>query len=375
MTRFAIIGPTYPYRGGIAHHTTLLAQALAEQHEVLLMSFSQQYPRWLFPGKSDRDPSQRPLQTNAHYLLDPINPFTWPRTVRQVAAWQPEVLILPWWHPYFAPAWGILGRWLKRLPSRPKLLFVCHNILPHEQSRLSRWVLPPLVRWTLACGDGFVLQSHTEWAVLQTLLPQRPSRVTPLPTYADIGESTAPELPMPLPTEQPLLLFAGLVRPYKGVDILLEAMALVQEPCHLLVAGEFWQGTERFAAQIARLGLADKVTLWDEYLPNELLAACLQRADVLVLPYRSATQSAIVQLAFGQNKPVITTDVGGLGEVVVNGRTGLVVPPENPAALAAAIDTYLSQNLKPLFTANIQASQAQFSWQAFIAQLESLLAT
>lgn len=105
------------------------------------------------------------------------------------------------------------------------------------------------------------------------------------------------------------------------------------------------------------------------------MAACLQRADVLVLPYRSATQSAIVQLAFGQNKPVITTDVGGLGEVVVNGRTGLVVPPENPAALAAAIDTYLSQNLKPLFTANIQASQAQFSWQAFIAQLESLLAT
>ena len=110
MTRFCLIGPTYPYRGGIAHYTTLLAQHLREEHEVLLLSFSRQYPAWLFPGKSDKDPSERPLQTEAHYDLDPLNPLTWQRTLRQIRNWQPEVVIIPWWHPYFAPVWAALGR-------------------------------------------------------------------------------------------------------------------------------------------------------------------------------------------------------------------------------------------------------------------------
>jgi glycosyltransferase involved in cell wall biosynthesis len=187
-----------------------------------------------------------------------------------------------------------------------------------------------------------------------------------------LGDREAVALPISLPTDRPLLLFAGFVRPYKGLDVLLEAMALVERPLHLLVAGEFWQGAAPYEAQIARLGLGEKVTLWDEYLPDELLAACLRRADVVVLPYRSATQSAVVQTAFGQGKPVITTNVGGLAEVVAHERTGLVVPPEDPAALAAAIERFFAEEMGVWMGENVVGENGRFSWQTLVTQLESL---
>lgn len=370
MTRFAVIGPTHPFRGGIAHHTTLLVEQLRQHHEVLFVSFSRQYPAWLFPGKSDRDPSERPLQTPAHYLLDPINPFTWLRTLNHIHRWQPEVVILPWWHPYFAPAWGFLGQFL---PQKANLVFICHNVLPHEQGKFGRFLFPLLLRWAIGAGDGYILHSQADAAILQHHLPKARCRVTPLPTYASLGDTASTTLPVSLPEDRPLLLFAGLVRPYKGLDVLLDALPMVKRPFHLLVAGEFWQGSQSYQEQINHLGMQTHVTLWDAYLPNETLAACVNRANVLVLPYRSATQSAVVQLAFGQHKPVITTNVGGLGEVVENGRTGLVVPPADPAALAAAINRYFDESLQGPFTVNIQQNQQQFSWESYITQLLALV--
>jgi glycosyltransferase involved in cell wall biosynthesis len=370
MTRFCLIGPTYPYRGGIAHYTTLLAQHLRQENEVLLLSFSRQYPSWLFPGKSDKDPSERPLQTEAHYPLDPLNPLTWRRTLYQIRQWQPDVVVIPWWHPYFAPVWLGLGRGIQRLKPRPKLLFICHNVRPHEQGRLSRLLLPAVLKSVLGRADGFVVHSQADEAILQAYLPGARVVVTPLPTYAALGGEPAAELPVALPSDRPLLLFCGLVRPYKGLDVLLEALALLKRPLHLLVAGEFWQGGRAsYQAQIDRLGLANCVTIIDEYIPDELLAACIDRANVLVLPYRSATQSAVVQTAFGRGKPVITTDVGGLAEAVANGRTGLVVPPENPQALAEAIERYFAQDLEKVFSENVVVGNGRFSWTYLIQQL------
>jgi glycosyltransferase involved in cell wall biosynthesis len=374
MARYALIGPTYPYRGGIAHYTTLLAQTLRERHEVLFISFSQQYPTWLFPGRSDRDPSERPLRANAEYLLNPLNPLSWWRTLRRLRKWEPEVVVIPWWVPFWAPAWSVVGRGVKRLPSRPKVLFICHNVLPHEQDKLS-FLMPWLMRLTLAPGDGFILHAASDAQILRRLLPQAHCRVTPIPTYAALGDQEAVALPISLPTDRPLLLFAGFVRPYKGLGVLLEAMALLERPLHLLVSGEFWQGAATYEAQIARLDLGEKVTLWDEYLPDELLAACLRRADVVVLPYRSATQSAVVQMAFGQGKPVITTNVGGLAEVIDHERTGLVVPPENPAALAAAIERFFAEKMGEWMGKNVVGENGRFSWQRLVEQLEHLAAT
>jgi len=375
MTRFGLIGPTYPYRGGIAHYTTLLAEELRQEHEVLLISFSQQYPRWLFPGRSDRDPSERPLRTDAEYLLNPLNPLSWWRTLRRLRQWRPDVVVLPWWVPFWAPVWAVLGPRIKRLPSHPKLLFICHNVLPHEQGKLRR-LLPWLTRLALTAGDGYVVHSRADGDVLQQLLPGAPFMVTPLPTYAGLGSAAAAELPVVVPDDRPLLLFAGFVRPYKGLDVLLDALPLVlqKRPLHLLVVGEFWQGTDLYQAQIARLGIAQAVTLVDEYLPDEMLAACMRRADVVVLPYRSATQSAVVQVAFGHGKPVITTAVGGLAEVVTHEETGLVVPPEDAAALAAAIEQFFAQDLGPLFMQKIVEGNGRFSWQQLVLTLERLAA-
>jgi glycosyltransferase involved in cell wall biosynthesis len=370
MSRYALIGPTYPYRGGIAHYTTLLAEALREQHEVLLISFSQQYPRWLFPGKSDRDPSERPLRTDAEYLLNPLNPLSWRRTLRRLKEWQPDVVVMPWWVPFWAPAWSALGRGIRRLPGRPKLIFICHNVMPHERGKLG-FLLPWVTRQTLTPGDGFILHASSDEQILRQILPRARCRVTPIPTYGALGGQTN-ALPVALPTDRPLLLFAGFVRPYKGLDVLLEAMALVKRPLHLLVAGEFWQGTVTYKEQIALLGLGESVTLLDEYLPDETLAACMNRADVVVLPYRSATQSAVVQVAFGYGRPVITTNVGGLAEVVTHEKTGLVVPPEDPVALAAAIERFFAEEMEGEMAENIRGENGRFGWEKLVAQIESL---
>lgn len=375
MTRFCLIGPTYPYRGGIAHYTTLLAQHLRQEHEVLLLSFSRQYPAWLFPGKSDKDPSERPLQTEAHYELDPLNPLTWQRTLRQIRDWQPEVVVIPWWHPYFAPVWTALGRGIRRLKPRLKLIFICHNVRPHEQGQLSKLLLPRVLKTVLGQADGCLVHSQADRDILLEVLPQMPVTVSPLPTYAALGGEPAAKIPVKLPTDRPLLLFCGLVRPYKGLDVLLEAMALLQRPVHLLVAGEFWQGGRAgYQAQIERLGLTNCVTIINEYLPDELLAACIDQANVVVLPYRSATQSAVVQTAFGRGKPVITTNVGGLAEAVEDGRTGLVVPPENPTALAHAIERYFAEGLEGVFRENVVGGNGRFAWDHLITQLHQITA-
>ncbi|MCB8946121.1 MAG: glycosyltransferase [Ardenticatenaceae bacterium] len=373
MTRFCLIGPTYPYRGGIAHYTTLLAQALRAGHEaqvshdVLLLSFSRQYPRWLFPGRSDRDPSERPLRTEAEYCLDPLNPLSWWRTWRRIKAWQPEVVVIPWWVPFWAPAWSVLGRGIKRLRPAPKLLFICHNVLPHEKGLLDRVAL----RLALAAGDGYVVHAQADGRRLLAQFPQAKMAVTPLPTYAALGEKTA-VLPVRLPDGVPIALFFGLVRPYKGVDVLLEAMALVERPLHLVIAGEFWQDEAGYRAQIERLGLATAVTILNKYVPDEEVAALMQRADVVVLPYRSATQSAIVQVAFGHGKPVITTDVGGLAEAVQHEVTGLIVPPEQPAALAAAMDRFFVEELGPVLGENVRGENGRFGWERLIQTLLKL---
>lgn len=377
MTRFCLIGPTYPYRGGIAHYTTLLAQHLREEHETLLISFSRQYPAWLFPGRSDRDPSERPLRTEAEYLLDPLNPVTWWRTLRRIRAWQPEVVVMQWWVPFWAPAWAVLGRGIKRLPVPPRLLFICHNVLPHEQRTWSSRLLPRVIKLALKPGDGFIVHSQSDGDILNRYFPQADISVSPLPTYQKVGESKETVLPVSLPGDRPLLLFCGFVRPYKGLDILLDALPLVlrERPLHLLIAGEFWQGTVAYRTQIEKLQLDKAVTIIDEYLPDEMLTACIARADVVVLPYRSATQSAVVQLAFGQGKPVITTDVGGLAEAVENGRTGLVVPSDNPQALAEAINCFFAEELGTVFEENIVVGNGRFSWEHLLNSLLASTAT
>lgn len=370
MQRYCLIGPTHPFRGGIAHYTTLLARHLRVDRELLFISFTRQYPRWLFPGRSDRDPSHEPLMADAEYLLDPINPLSWRRVLRRIAEFRAEAVIIPWWVPYWAPAWSTIGRRINRLPESPKLLYICHNVYPHESKRWDR----AAAKIALSPGDGYIVHASTDEQKLLDLFPGARVRVTPLPSISDLLTVEQAPLPVQVPDDRPLLLFCGFVRPYKGLDILLDALPSVLENqnVHLLIAGEFWEGGDVYRTQIEELGLADAVTIIDRYIPNELLATCVDRAAVVVLPYRSATQSGIVQLAFGKNTPVITTDVGGLAESVDHGRTGMVVPPEDSSALADAIVQYFDQDLGPQFEQNIKNDSERFGWKRLIVQLEEL---
>jgi glycosyltransferase involved in cell wall biosynthesis len=255
------------------------------------------------------------------------------------------------------------------------LLFICHNVFPHEQGKLSRIILPLILKLTLHPGDGFIVHSQADEEILGRHFTKAKIQVSPHPTYAALGCARNSALPGRLPRDRPLLLFCGFVRPYKGLDILLEAMPLVlaRRVVHLLVAGEFWNGKATYQEQIDRLSIGKAVTIVNDYLPNEVLTACITRASVVVLPYRQATQSGIIQLAFGLTKPVITTDVGGLPEVVEHGRTGLIVPPDDPAALAQAIETFFEQDLGQAMTREIESRQDRFAWSHLVEQLEHLV--
>ena len=365
--RIAVIGPTYPYRGGIANFTTLLTKALREEHEVLLISYSRQYPKWLFPGKSDQDPSENPITTEAEYLIDSINPLTWLRTLWRLRQFGPEVVVMQWWVVFWAPLCLVLGWGVRLLRNRPKLAIIVHNAQPHEASTIDKVA----TRLGLSAADQLVAQAQSDGDILKQQFASKQVVVTPLPTYAALGDNVLNSAELPHPPDKPLLLFCGLIRPYKGLDILLDAMPLVLVKCevHLAIVGEMWNGGENYLAQIERLGLQPHITLENEYVANERLAAWIKSAEVVVLPYRTATQSAVLQSAFGLETPVITTAVGGLPDVVDHGRTGLLVPPEDPTALAEAIIQFLDDQLRPQFVEHIRAQQARFSWQTYIEQL------
>ena len=366
--RICVIGPSYPLRGGIAHYTSLLCGALLERgHGVKLISFKRLYPGFLFPGRTQKDTSGAPISCEAEPLIDSMNPLTWLGAGRRASAFQPDLVVAQWWHPFFAPVFAAVAKRCRRVS---KVVFVCHNVVPHESGGPSKL----LTRMALRQGDSFIVHSEEDRRGLLGMIPRADVVRSAHPTYAvfNSGAWDRDEWRRRLGVMGNVILFFGLVRRYKGLMSLIRAMPAVlsKVDATLLIVGEFYDDKSSYLDEIRRLGIEARTVIVDQYVPNEEVGGYFTAADVVVLPYVSATQSGVVQIAFGFRKPVITTSVGGLPEAVSDGETGYVTAPEDPDALAEAIVKYFRESHAEDFARNIDRKMSEFSWDRMVDLVE-----
>jgi len=340
-----VVGPMHPYRGGIAHFTEMTVTGLADRgHDVHPVSFSRQYPELLFPGKTQYEPeSDAPdAVRGVPRLLDSINPVSWFRTGFHVRDAAPDAVVFQYWMPFFAPAYGVVARGLRRHYGIPSFAVV-HNALPHERhlgdALLSRFFL-------CACA-GHVVMSDAVAADTRRLAGSG-AQIEQIahPVYERFGDpvsTSEARATLGLPDDAPVILFFGFVREYKGLHVLLEALpdVLTDLPdLHLVVAGEPYDDPKRYRKIIDRHGLQDRVQWHDDYIPSDEVPTYFCAADLVVQPYVSATQSGVAQIATHFERPMVVTDVGGLAETIPHEEAGFIVPPEAPSALADAITRF-----------------------------------
>ena len=363
--RLALIGPVLPFRGGIAQHTTMLHRALGVQAELRTLSFSRQYPGWLFPGESDRDPAYADhREAGVRYDIDSMNPLTWGRAVAAIRDFAPAGVIMPWWSVYWTFCFHHIASALGR--AGIPLVFFCHNTDDHEDAAWKR----ALTAWVLGTTDRFVVQDRYGRQALLERFPKARVLVHPHPVHGHFPAARG-SLPRRAGLE---LLFFGFVRPYKGLDLLLDALALLPgRDVKLSVAGEFWSGLDECRARIVALGLQERVELLPRYHSEQETAELFARADVVMLPYRIATGgSAVIPLAYRYGKPVIATKVGGLADVVENERTGLLVMPSSEA-IAKAIDSMSAARAAQMRGA-IEVLAASMTWDGLASTVLDSLA-
>lgn len=370
--RIVLIGPVYPYKGGISHYTSLLCRALRQKHEVFMISYKMQYPKFLFK-KEQKDYSNQSFQVDdTKYWIHTANPFNLFLTARRIRGLEPDVVIMQWWHPYFAPCYYILASLLRKIP----LLMTCHNVFPHERFPLDR----RLTKMVLKRADGYIVQSHLDEQDLLAVKPDADYVVTPHPTYnvfkmKDMSKAEARGR-LSVRDDAPMLLFFGFVREYKGLKYLLDALPEVKKripDITLWVVGDFGDDKDVYLEQIERNRIGDNIRLVEGYVPDQEVEKYFAAADLVVLPYVSATQSGIVQIAYGFDKPVIVTDVGGLPDVVRHKETGYVVPAENAQEIAKAIVSFYLEDRETDWESNIREQAAEFSWETMVERIEKCL--
>lgn len=369
--KLVLIGPVYPYKGGISHYTGQMYRALAKKFDVELVSYKMQYPKILF-HKEQRDYANDMFKVDeTQFWINTANPLNWIQTANRINRLEPAAVIIQWWHPYFAPCYQALCRAI-----RAKKIFVCHNVFPHERFPMDRL----LTRSALKKGNAFIVQSKMDEEDLKTIIPNPAYQRTVHPTYNafrvhDLTKTEAREK-LNLDSDKRYLLFFGFVREYKGLKYLIQAMPDVVNRCRdieLLIAGDFRDDRDAYMQLIQETGVSDHIHVCDGYLPDSEVDNYFFASDLVVLPYVSATQSGVIQMAFGFERPVISTNVGGLPDVVTDGETGFLVKPENSRELADAVIRFFEENRADEFTENIQKGAYRFSWDRMTEIIESLV--
>jgi glycosyltransferase involved in cell wall biosynthesis len=344
--RFCLVGPVWPYRGGISHNSAIVAEELITQgHDVLLISFKRQYPQWLYPGRSDQDNSQNPLKTPAQYLLEPFYPWTWKKGTESILAYKPNLVIIQWWTYFWSIPFAYISRQLRARGVR--VVFMIHNVSSHENHILDRF----FTRLALGTAQEFMVFSENENQKMLKLMPGKRVVLSHLPKYAfenrvDSTKATA-RISLNLPKDATIVLFFGIIRPYKGLSFLLRAMGRLKEKGivpYLVVVGEFWKDKQYYLRLIKQTGIQEHVRIEDRYVPNEEADLWFRAADVLIAPYtQGVTQSAVASLALGYGMPVIVTTQVAEGLEKSDKSIVYIVPPDDIEALTIEIARFINE--------------------------------
>ncbi|MFM7079986.1 MAG: glycosyltransferase, partial [Bacteroidota bacterium] len=365
--KIIILGPAYPLRGGIANFNEALCMELTRQgHDCSIVSFTLQYPGFLFPGTTQLaagDPA--PDGINIIPMLNSVNPISWFKTASFIRRQQPDLVIVRFWLPFMGPCLGTVVRMLRR-NLETKIVAITDNVIPHEKRAFDR----SFTSWFLGGCDAFMTMSDSVAKDLITFKVKGDIKVEPHPVYDIFGSAMGrneARQQLGIAKDDKLVLFFGFIRHYKGLDLLLRAMAderIKTAGIKLVVAGEFYEDAKPYHALIEALHLKDRILLHDHYIPKELVKAYFGAADIVAQPYRTATQSGVTQIAYHFGRAMLVTHVGGLPEIVPNGKAGYVTAPE-PVEIASALSDFFENDRAQEMEAFVSEQASKFTWRSF----------
>ncbi len=367
--KITIISPAYPLRGGIANFTGLLYRQLEKGNKVNVVTFSRQYPSFLFPGKTQFEPKESENKIPAEIILDSVNPCNWKKVGKKIKNDNPDLVIFAFWMSFFAPSFAKISKIVKQ-NGNTKILAICHNVIPHEPKPFDR----VLTKMFFKHVDLFITLSESVDNDLLKLIPNATHKLLFHPVYSIFGNEVNKEKARKRlgTSTSKVVLFFGFIRDYKGLDTLLEALSLLDDnDITAIIAGEYYSDKEKYIRMIEKFNLHNKVKLYNDFIPADDVKYFFSAADAVLLPYKNATQSGIIQIANNFNRPVIATDVGGLGEMVHEGKTGFVVPPNNPSEFAKAIKKFYENYDEEFYTKNVESEAQKYSWETFTDELLS----
>ena len=370
--KVVIIGPAHPLRGGIADFNEALASAFQDEgSEVSIFSFSYQYPSFLFPGTSQFTKDAAPKQLSIQSTIHSLNPLSWRRTASQILKTKPDLVLVRYWLPFMAPALGSICRLLRR--KAVKVIAITDNVIPHEKRPGDK----QLTNYFLRSCKGFIAMSKSVMEDVRSFIPNASAVFLPHPIYnifGDIVDKEVARKKLDINEKDKVILFFGFIRAYKGLDLLLDAMAderLASMKVKLIIAGEFYEDKKPYLDQIDRLSIQDRVIFHSSYIPKEDVKYYFCTCDMVVQPYRSATQSGITQIAYHFEKPMLVTNVGGLPEIVPDQHVGYVTEISGQSIANRIFDFYNLQKDKE-FSMNIKTEKERFTWSAFIRGVKKL---
>jgi len=361
--KIVFLGPAFPYRGGLAAFNERLARQFASEcKDVEIRTFRLQYPGFLFPGKTQFSDGAPPKEIRIIRELNSINPFNWVRTGYKLKKQRPDILLIRYWLPFMAPSLGTVAR-IARKNRYTLIIAVIDNVVPHEKRPGDRI----LTRFFMRSIDGAVVLSKSVQKDIEAYRKDIPVGFTPHPIFDNYGRKIDRNKALSalnLDQDCSYILFFGFIRNYKGLDLLIEAFAdsrMRNRKLKLIIAGEFYEDEERYRAMIKKSGLDEDIIIFDHFIRDDEVGLYFSSADLVVQPYRSATQSGVTQIAYQFDKPMLVTDVGGLREIVPHMKCGYVVKPD-PKEIADAIADFFDKNRKASFTAWVRKEKERFSW-------------